>query len=655
MIYITWMKYRKEFTINCINVLLLIIGSALFITKFKPTSEIGSIGLILFVFFVAYGNAIYMFSRHGYFKRLKSHAPASQDVVDLALLNHPPALVILVPSYKEELPVIRQSILSSALQNYPNRRVVLLIDNPPDCPALKATQDLVIEINAELKEQYLKYADYRGDLIAAYEEIATWFETQGNIYQIRDHTDKTFVDLTFTKRAVNIRERILVVKNFDNVALNREYAILANIFKVDMSYFERKQFSNFSHASNKSMNLNSYLTVLGKHWKKSETCLIESTSSDFDHYFPDVEYISVLDADSVLTYDYASRLIYEMEQEAFKKVAVIQTPYSAFPEAPYAIERTAGAATDIYFLFHQGFTYFGATFWVGANALIRKKALGDVVEHRVEDGKHISIFVQDRTVIEDTESSVDLVAKGWTLYNFPERLSFSATPADFGSLLIQRKRWANGGLIILPKLLKYLFQGPLNLSRWRECFFRLYYLISTPGWILCFCLMQFSSSVSTADFPLEIALLTIPCLLLHAHDLKRFGYRYTDLLGYMALNIVLIPVTAAGVLQSLKQVFFDKRTPFFRTPKISESTPVPVVYPLFFITMLSSFGYNAFMNRSVSEVFLLVLFLYGLAICFLKIPSKFQAKRVLTKQNVESQAWDSETASKIYSGECIES
>lgn len=639
MIYIVWMKYKKEFTINCINVVLLVLGSALFITKFKPTSEIGALGLVLFVFFLVYGNAVYMFSRHGYFKRLGSHAPASQEVVEQSLLNNHPPLVILVPSYKEEIPVIRQSILSSALQDYPNRRVVLLIDNPPDCPALKETQDLVLDIHAELEAQYLKYADYRGDLATAYEEIASWFENQANTYLIRDHTDKTFVDLTFIKRAANIRERMKT----GSEANARKY--IANIFKVDMSYFERKQFSNFSHASNKSMNLNSYLTVLGKYWKTSGTGLVEATSSDFQYFFPDVEYISVLDADSVLTYDYASRLIYEMEKDEFKKTAVIQTPYSAFPGAPSAIERTAGAATDIYFLFHQGFTYFGATFWVGANALIRKKALGDVVEHRMEDGKLVSIYVQDRTVIEDTESSVDLAAKGWGLHNFPERLSFSATPADFGSLLIQRKRWANGGLIILPKLIKYLFQGPLDWKKWRECFFRLYYLISTPGWVLCYCLMQFSSSVSKADFLLEIALLTFPCLVVHARDFKRFGYRYTDLFGYMALNMVLIPVNAAGVLQSLKQVFFGKRTPFFRTPKISESTPFPIVYPLFFMTMLGSFGYNVFMNQGVSEIFLFVLFLYGLALCFLKIPFKFKSGllpklRPARMQEVESKACD---------------
>ena len=89
---------------------------------------------------------------------------------------------------------------------------------------------------------------------------------------------------------------------------------------------------------------------------------------------------------------------------------------------------------------------------VGANAVIRKKALDDIVEVEIQGGYEIKRYVQDRTVIEDTESSIDLGTHGWTLRNYPERLSYSATPPDFGSLIVQRRRWANGGLLILPKL-----------------------------------------------------------------------------------------------------------------------------------------------------------------------------------------------------------
>ena len=55
-----------------------------------------------------------------------------------------------------------------------------------------------------------------------------------------------------------------------------------------------------------------------------------------------------------------------------------QTPYSAFPGARGPLERLAGATTDMQYIVHQGFTQHQATYWVGANALLRKAALEDI-------------------------------------------------------------------------------------------------------------------------------------------------------------------------------------------------------------------------------------------------------------------------------------
>ena len=77
------------------------------------------------------------------------------------------------------------------------------------------------------------------------------------------------------------------------------------------------------------------------------------------------------------------------------------------------------------------------------------------------NGFTIRHYIKDRTVIEDTESSLDLRMHGWRLENYPERLSYSATPPDFGALCVQRQRWANGGLLVLPRLLT-----PGATSRW---------------------------------------------------------------------------------------------------------------------------------------------------------------------------------------------
>ena len=62
--------------------------------------------------------------------------------------------------------------------------------------------------------------------------------------------------------------------------------------------------------------------------------------------------------------------------------------------------------------------------------MIRKIALDDIVEVSYVEGQEVRRYVQDRTVIEDTESSIDLVASGWSLLNYPERLSYSATPPE---------------------------------------------------------------------------------------------------------------------------------------------------------------------------------------------------------------------------------
>ncbi|WP_370261371.1 glycosyltransferase family 2 protein [Cryobacterium sp. TMT4-10] len=233
------------------------------------------------------------------------------------------------------------------------------------------------------------------------------------------------------------------------------------------------------------MNLNAYIGLMGGFFRREEgpdgTILRPvADRADADFVVSDSDYLLTLDADSLLLRDYCLRLVYFLEQPDNARVAVTQTPYSSFRGAPTRIERLAGATTDIQHILHQGMSHYGATFWVGANAVIRKRALEDIVEVETVGGFEVRRYVQDRTVIEDTESSIDLGTHGWTLVNYPERLSYSATPPDFGSLIVQRRRWANGGLLILPKLWQQLRerrrQGhPVSLT---ELFLRVNYMTS---------------------------------------------------------------------------------------------------------------------------------------------------------------------------------
>ena len=294
---------------------------------------------------------------------------------------------------------------------------------------------------------------------------------------------------------------------------------------------------------------------------------------------PDADYLLTLDADSIIVPDYALRLVHHMSVPGNERVAVAQTPYSTIPAAAGTLEHIAGATTDIQHNIHQGFTAFGGTYWVGANALLRKRALEDIAEIHRERGFPVTRFIQDRTVIEDTESSIDLVTHGWQLYNYPERLAYSATPPDFGSLLIQRRRWANGGLIILPKLLRYLLRGPSRARKAVEGFFRCHYLVSIAGvnvGLLIMLACPFEENLRILWLPLS----AMHYFLLYARDLAHAGYRHADVFRVYALNLMLIPVNLGGVLKSLRQALTGRKTPFGRTPKVAGRTAAPADYVL---------------------------------------------------------------------------
>ena len=363
--------------------------------------------------------------------------------------------------------------------------------------------------------------------------------------------------------------------------LQREHARLAAVFDVALTSFERKRFANLSHEPNKAMNLNTYIGLLGKRYREREHAdglHLEEADEDATLVVAPASYLITLDADSLLLPDYALRLTRVLEAPGNERIAVAQTPYSAVPGAAGALERTAGATTDIQYLVHQGFTHHHATFWVGANALLRQAALNDIAVVADENGRPVRRYIQDRTVIEDTESTVDLIDKGWRLYNYPERLAYSATPADFGALVVQRGRWANGGLIILPKLLRYLLSGPHRLQKMREGFFRIHYLTSIAGVNLGLLAVLGYPFPETLQSP-WLLLTALPYYALYARDLRASGYRHgADLLRVYALNLLLLPVNVGGVLRSLHQAVKGHRIPFLRTPKIAGRTRVPARY-----------------------------------------------------------------------------
>jgi len=635
--------------------------------------------------FLVYGNLCYQVARLGRLQRFEAHR-ASRAADDMASCfgADTPGLTILVPSYREEISVIRQTLLSAALQEYPNKRVVLLLDDPPapktrqDQQALWAARGLPFDLYALLASpyRYVKAAESAfqsrnaqsiGELkeecvrlAECFRWTAEWFENQAKLTPIDSHTDAWFVEHILTQPANtcrgqasqwNMRKACVSDMQVERLRhdMERAYIQLAARFHAEFDVFERKQYCNLSHEPNKAMNLNSFLCLMGTRVKpvlrKSGLHLEETSNPTGSRLIPDSPYVITLDADSLLLPCYASTLIRLMEQPEHARIAVAQTPYSAFPNAPGILERTAGATTDIQYLVHQGFTRFGATYWVGANALLRKSALEDICTEEREGVKIVRRYIQDRTVIEDTESTVDLLAKGWSLYNHPERLAYSATPPDFGSLVIQRARWANGGLIIFPKLLSFLGKAPRRPMTVVQAFLQTHYLTSlafAPLSVLLLLILPFSSDLMSIWMPLA----AFPYFALYARDLAFMGYRpFRDLLRVYALNLLLIPVHLTGALTSVQQAITGAKIPFRRTPKISGRTRtsgLDLMLQLVIVAMSAALGlYYASRTQWISGVFALgnaALLLYGLKL-FIGFAELKQDLLCTAKEAVGDQAF----------------
>jgi len=596
--------------------------------SFRFTTE--AISYLVVVTFLTFSALMYLIARQGALQRFRDHVRVPRAELDAHFTDNEGTMTVLVPSYAEEPDVVRATLWSAALQEYPSMRVVLLLDDPPrpSDPAvaarLEASRAITSGIAEALREPAQRFADELlicehelliGDQVSDewvrrladnYTWAATWLRDMAGAETVTDHVDTFFVEqvlggladdleLTATALEAAVKEHAAPTPQ-RMLELHRR---LVWIFSAELETFERKKYASLSHEANKAMNLNAYIGLMGGRYRTEEgpdgTILRPVGDDDAaDFVVPDSDYLLTLDADSLLLRDYCLRLVYFLEQPDNARVAVTQTPYSSFRGAPTRIERLAGATTDIQHILHQGMTYYNATFWVGANAVIRKKALDDIVEIETVGGFEVKRYVQDRTVIEDTESSIDLGLHGWSLVNYPERLSYSATPPDFGSLIVQRRRWANGGLLILPKFWRQMRARKRagNPVSPLEFFIRVNYMasIAWASFGLVFLLVYPYDSRLLSPVVLLAAL---PYFLAMGSDLRYSGYKFTDIFRIYGFNLILLPVNLAGVLKSIEQALTSKKIPFARTPKVKNRTAAPLIYVVapYAIVVFSAFTF----------------------------------------------------------------
>ncbi len=578
-------------------------------------SLIETVGFLTAVTLLAFSAIAYLFGRLGFYYRTKEGRRTPRAMLEEFYAERRPSVTALIPSYAEEPGVILMTLLSTALQEYPDLRVVLLVDDPPNPRyagprrLLDSAVALPAEVERLLSEPRRRFdlaltryentvdptlpttADEVHGLAAEYEFAAGWIHSLSDQYHVSDHNEAFFAkqvlgklstDLAVIGRALRTAADTEPEK-IDAARMSQLYSRLAWTFRAEVSSFQRKRFASLSAEANKAMNLNSYIGLMGGAYREVQTPaglnLVPAGDQHPDLVVPESDYVLTIDADSVIMPEYCLRLVHLMEREEHAKVAVAQSPYSAFPGAATRLERIAGATTDLQHIIHQGMTYHGATFWVGANAVLRKSALAEIEEVEYKGPFEIKRYISDRTVIEDTESTIDLAAGGWTLYNYNERLAFSATPPDFGSLCIQRNRWANGGLLILPKLWRAVRErrGRGERTSIGELLLRLNYMASifwASLFVLCLMIIPFNGHLVS---PLTYAV-AVPYFLAMAIDLKYCGYKYSDAARIYGFNLLLLPVNLAGSVSSMVQALTGAKGKFMRTPKVRNRTVPAFMY-----------------------------------------------------------------------------
>ncbi|MFO0794613.1 MAG: hypothetical protein U0586_11195 [Candidatus Brocadiaceae bacterium] len=140
---------------------------------------------------------------------------------------------------------------------------------------------------------------------------------------------------------------------------------------------------------------------MGKHLKETEFAGkgLFSRVCQMQHIlgFLQLEFVLTLDADSILDSEYTIRLVHVPVEPGNERIGVVNSLYGNTECG--TLERCSWRNYGYAVYYPSGFTAARATFWVGANALIQREALDDIVVEDEEKGFRVFRYIQDRTVM----------------------------------------------------------------------------------------------------------------------------------------------------------------------------------------------------------------------------------------------------------------
>lgn len=239
-----------------------------------------AISYVVVVSFLVFSALMYLISRQGALLRFSKHARVPRAELDNHFSKSQPSITVLVPSYSEEPSVIRKTLLSAALQEYPKKRVVLLLDDKPnpkdteDAARLMETRELGQKITELLSEPRQRF----GEALKAFEaktknakptdaakqtivkELAEHYAwAAAGLYKmadketIEDHVDVFFADQVLRSLAgeLDLTADALLASRQEGAELplgrvHQLYRRLAWIFNAEMDSFERKKYASLT-------------------------------------------------------------------------------------------------------------------------------------------------------------------------------------------------------------------------------------------------------------------------------------------------------------------------------------------------------------------------------------------------------------------------
>jgi hypothetical protein len=104
--------------------------------------------------------------------------------------------------------------------------------------------------------------------------LASWLESNaqnmlGDVRPIFAHIDRFFFTAVIAPLAEHYRtqaSRVVSITTVEEVDV--AFAMLATALCSDISSFQRKQFENLPHTANKAMNLNAYIGLMGRSFRR---------------------------------------------------------------------------------------------------------------------------------------------------------------------------------------------------------------------------------------------------------------------------------------------------------------------------------------------------------------------------------------------------